>query len=63
MTLLSVGVKMHDGCRDAVRMPSNLKSVRVGKDREGNVTRIEIEGDRVLHKTLRGFPIAWQLYV
>ena len=57
MTLLSVGAKMHDGCRDAVRMPSNLKSVRVGKDREGNVTRIEIEGDRVLHKTLTIFSL------
>ena len=34
MTLLSVGPKTHDGRRDAVYLPSNLKSIRVGKDRE-----------------------------
>ena len=64
VALLSVGAKMHDGRRDAVRLPSNLKSFRVGKDRERDVPRIEIEGDGVLHKSLmRGFPIARQLYV
>ena len=44
MALLSVGAKMHDGRRDAVRLPSNLKSIRVGKDRERDVPRIEIGG-------------------
>ena len=63
MTLLSVGPKMHYGRRDAVCLPSNLKSIRVGKDRERDVSLIEIEGDGVLHKTLRTFPIARQLYV
>ena len=64
MALLSVGAEMHDGCRDAVCLPSNLKSIRVGKDRERDVPRIEIEGDGVLHKSLKkGFPIARQLYV
>ena len=53
MALLSVGAKMHDGHRDAVCLPSNLKSIRVGKERERDVPRIEIEGDGVLHKLLR----------
>ena len=56
MALLSVGSKMHDGRRDAVRLPSNLKSIRVGKERERDVALIEIEGGGVLHETLRGFP-------
>ena len=63
MALLSVGSKMHNGRRDAVCLPSNLKSIRVCKDRERDVALIEIEGDGVLHEALRGFPIARQLYV
>ena len=45
VALLSVGSKMHNGRRDAVCLPSNLKSIRVCKDRERDVALIEIEGE------------------
>ena len=51
-----MAVVMLYACHRTSRVSGWVKS---GRD----VSLIEIEGDGVLHKTLRGFPIARQLYV